>query len=115
DEEAQDPNIVKVVVDRNDVALYFSRARIPFSRDGVRALPCYRHLGLYAYRRDFLLTFADLPPSALEQTEQLEQLRALESGYRIRVPLTEWVSVSVDTPADLQKVRALIAAKSAVP
>lgn len=109
-DEAFDPNVTKVVVDQNDCALYFSRARIPFVRDPAQAPPTfYHHLGLYVYRRDFLLTFTRLQPGPLEQAERLEQLRALEHGYRIKVPLTEHPSIGVDTPEDLERVRRLFA------
>jgi 3-deoxy-manno-octulosonate cytidylyltransferase (CMP-KDO synthetase) len=108
--ELDDPNVVKVVVDRHDSALYFSRAPIPFSRDRPAAGGGpWRHVGLYAYRRSFLPRFAALPPSPLEQTERLEQLRALEHGVRIKVVETPHFSIGVDTPADLAKVDALLA------
>ncbi|MFN3650821.1 MAG: 3-deoxy-manno-octulosonate cytidylyltransferase [Armatimonadota bacterium] len=104
--DVQDPGVVKVVLDRRGFALYFSRLPIPYYRaasDG-RWL---KHLGLYAYRRDFLFTYAALPPTPLEAAERLEQLRALEHGHRIRVVLTDHDAVSVDTPQDLERVRAL--------
>ncbi len=105
----QDPNVVKVVMDRTGRALYFSRATIPFQRDAGAALAGYwQHIGLYAYRRDFLLKFASMPPSPLEETEKLEQLRALESGYDIRVVETQYQSIGVDTPQDLAPVRAIL-------
>jgi 3-deoxy-manno-octulosonate cytidylyltransferase (CMP-KDO synthetase) len=106
--ELADPNLVKVVVDRDDFALYFSRAPIPFPRE-VESHAAWRHVGLYAYRRSFLPTFAALAPSPLEQTERLEQLRALEHGVRIKVVETSHFSIGVDTPADLAKVDALLA------
>ena len=112
--EYLDPNVVKVVVDRADVALYFSRAPIPHARGAAPAdaVPpgAWRHIGLYGYRRAFLRLFSSLPPTALEQTERLEQLRALEHGYRIVVPETTHRSVGVDTPSDLAEVEALVAA-----
>lgn len=108
------PNVVKVVADRDGFALYFSRAAIPHPRDlDVAAalasgeLQAFRHIGLYVYRRDFLLRFPQLPPTPLEQMEKLEQLRAMEHGFRIRVATTTLVSHGVDTPEDLQRVRAL--------
>jgi 3-deoxy-manno-octulosonate cytidylyltransferase (CMP-KDO synthetase) len=123
--ELADPNVVKVVVDRHDFALYFSRAPIPFARDTPVVGPHFsaadvgpttvgpycgwRHVGLYGYRRSFLPTFAALPPSPLELTERLEQLRALEHGVRIKVLETPHFSIGVDTPADLAKVDALLA------
>ncbi|MBF0401497.1 MAG: 3-deoxy-manno-octulosonate cytidylyltransferase [Magnetococcales bacterium] len=107
----QDPNCVKVVCDRQGFALYFSRLPIPFERDaGSVVRPLLRHVGLYAYRGDFLQTFAVLAPTELEQRERLEQLRVLEHGYRIRVVVVEGggEAIGVDTPADLQRVRALL-------
>jgi len=103
--EATDPNVVKVAVDRNGDALYFSRAPIPFVRDGGVRTALFKHIGLYGYRRDFLIDFAALPPTPLELAESLEQLRALEHGYRIRTPETAFDSIGVDTPEDLERVR----------
>ena len=97
------PNVVKVVTDRDGNALYFSRASLPYSRGG--RVTAYKHSGLYAYRRQFLLTLAGLPPTPLEIAESLEQLRALEHGFRIRVVDTECDSIEVDTPEDLERVR----------
>lgn len=106
-EDYLSPHVVKVVVDGNDDALYFSRAPIPSHREGPPkgGHYAYKHLGLYAYRRDFLLRLAALPQTALEQAESLEQLRALEHGHRIRAVETEHDSISVDTPGDLERVR----------
>jgi 3-deoxy-manno-octulosonate cytidylyltransferase (CMP-KDO synthetase) len=108
--ELDNPNVVKVVTDADDCALYFSRSPIPCHRDGARegAALGYKHIGLYVYRRDFLLTFARLAPTPLEQAEQLEQLRALERGYRIKVAEVEAASIEVDTPADLDRARAAL-------
>lgn len=112
-EEAFDPNIVKVVLDRDGFALYFSRAPIPWDRDrwsgldvGARPLHdrFYKHIGLYVYRRAFLLNYAALGPTPLESIEKLEQLRALETGHRIKVVETSHRSIGVDTPHDLQKI-----------
>jgi 3-deoxy-manno-octulosonate cytidylyltransferase (CMP-KDO synthetase) len=108
----KDPAVVKVVLDRNSNALYFSRSPIPFGRDITPAelltrLPVYRHIGLYVYRREFLLHYTTLPQTPLEQTEKLEQLRILEHGYPIRVAVTTHHSIAVDTPADLERARAL--------
>jgi len=107
-----DPNVVKVVCDARGFALYFSRSPIPFRRDPAQAAadPTFQHVGLYAYRRAFLPVFTALPPTPLEQAESLEQLRALESGYRIRMVQTDRAPESVDTPDDLERVRALVAA-----
>ena len=110
-----DPNVVKVVVDRNEFALYFSRAPIPHlddtvgHRPGQTATP-HKHIGLYVYRRDFLLRLAGLEPTPLERTERLEQLRALEHGYRIKVLATTHDPIGVDTPEDLERVRHIMAA-----
>ena len=105
--ELDDPNVVKVVTDRAGNAIYFSRSLIPFPRDGAAAAH-FKHLGLYVYRRDFLLAYPRLPVGPLETAEKLEQLRALENGYPIRVVETEYESVGVDTPEDLERVRSLI-------
>jgi len=103
-----DPNRVKVVVDANGIALYFSRAAIPFRRQDTGLLPL-QHVGLYVYRRDFLLEFVKLPRSPAEEAEELEQLRALENGYRILAPEVEgWASVPVDVPEDVPIVEAAL-------
>ena len=110
DEEINDPNHVKTVFDRNGMALYFSRASIPYQRDPDNPPPptYYKHLGFYAYRKGFLLTFVSLPEGEWERFEKLEQLRALEYGYRIKVVLTEYDSVEVDTQEDLQRVEQMM-------
>jgi 3-deoxy-manno-octulosonate cytidylyltransferase (CMP-KDO synthetase) len=105
-----DENRVKVVVDRRGFALYFSRSRIPALRDTGRATRVWQHVGLYAYRRPFLLDYVSLAPGALEQSEELEQLRALEHGHRIRCAIVEgWRSAPVDVPEDLAEVEARLA------
>jgi 3-deoxy-manno-octulosonate cytidylyltransferase (CMP-KDO synthetase) len=104
--EVNDPNVVKVVTDRAGDAIYFSRCPIPFVRDGGGGAH-FKHIGLYVYRRDFLLQYSQLPVGPLEQAEKLEQLRALENGFRIRVVETEYESVGVDTPEDLDRVSRL--------
>jgi 3-deoxy-manno-octulosonate cytidylyltransferase (CMP-KDO synthetase) len=106
------PNVVKVVNDRRGQALYFSRAPIPHMRDlRLRPVPpTYKHIGLYGYRRTFLLTLAGLPQTPLELSESLEQLRALEHGYRIHTVETQHDSIGVDTPEDLNRVRRLLLA-----
>ena len=105
--ETNNPAAVKVVTTLDGHALYFSRSLIPYPRNPGPHGRCFKHIGVYAYRRDFLLRFAALPPSPLEVTESLEQLRALENGYRIRVIETPFRSIGVDTPADLEEVRNL--------
>lgn len=107
-EEIASPNIVKVVTGREDQALYFSRSPIPYYRDGRGAY--FKHIGLYVYRREFLLQYPDLPVGPLEQAEKLEQLRALENGFAIRVAETEYESLGVDTPEDLARVSHLLEA-----
>ncbi len=107
-EEVTNPNVVKVVTDRSGNAIYFSRCPIPYVRDGSAAH--YKHIGLYIYRKDFLLQYSDLPVGPLEQAERLEQLRALENGYPIRVVETDYDSLGVDTPEDLERVSALFEA-----
>ncbi|TGL60649.1 3-deoxy-manno-octulosonate cytidylyltransferase [Leptospira sarikeiensis] len=100
--EISDPNRVKVVLDKNGKALYFSRSPLP--SQFKKTVPAYRHLGIYGYDRDFLLGYPDLPPSALEESESLEQLRAMEAGYSIGVYITSQAALSVDTPDDLDLV-----------
>jgi 3-deoxy-manno-octulosonate cytidylyltransferase (CMP-KDO synthetase) len=112
--EWHNPNVVKVVTDRNGYALYFSRSPIPFLRDrgagggGQDKILGYRHIGLYVYRKDFLLTFTRLPATPLETAEKLEQLRALEWGYKITVSETERPTVEVDTPEDLRRAEEMM-------
>ena len=103
-DELNDPNVVKVVSDKDGFALYFSCSLIPCNLSSA-AQKIYKHIGMYAYTKDFLFTFANLTPSLLEQAENLEQLRALEHGYKIKVIDAACDSISVDTPRDLEKVR----------
>jgi 3-deoxy-manno-octulosonate cytidylyltransferase (CMP-KDO synthetase) len=107
--EITDSNVVKLVTDRAGDALYFSRSPIPYLRGATADFPTvyFKHIGLYAYRREFLLSYSDLPVGPLEQAERLEQLRALENGFKIRVIETEYESLGVDTPADWERVSAL--------
>jgi 3-deoxy-manno-octulosonate cytidylyltransferase (CMP-KDO synthetase) len=109
EEALHDPNVVKVVFDQRGNALYFSRSLIPYPRKGGNFI-AYEHLGLYAYRKDFLLTYITLPQSRLEINESLEQLRVLEAGYRLKVPVSahHYHGVSVDTLEDLEKVRQIV-------
>ena len=107
EEDFLNPNIVKVVVDGAGKALYFSRSPIPFTRHGRRT-KAHRHIGLYAYRRELLLEIAARPVGDLEMTEQLEQLRVLEMGRRIAVVDAVGDSIGVDTPEDLERVRAIL-------
>lgn len=108
--ELLNPSIVKVVVDKNSYALYFSRSIIPFVRDTTEPSQWlskrtfYKHIGLYVFRKDFLLGFAKMPESGLEQSEKLEQLRILENGFKIKIGFTERDSIPIDTHADAERV-----------
>ena len=113
-EEITHPNAVKTVFDHDHFALYFSRATIPFVRNSGKKADYFKHHGIYAYRRDFLRTFAALPEGVLERLEALEQLRALEHGYRIKVVVTPHDSVEVDTPQELERVRRLLTGEEAI-
>jgi 3-deoxy-manno-octulosonate cytidylyltransferase (CMP-KDO synthetase) len=108
-DEIDNPNVVKVATDHYGNALYFSRLPIPYVREAAerRAAAHFKHIGLYIYKREFLLGYSSLDPGPLEQLERLEQLRALENGYKIRVVETEYDSLGVDTPEDLEKVSEL--------
>jgi 3-deoxy-manno-octulosonate cytidylyltransferase (CMP-KDO synthetase) len=105
--EITDPNVVKVVTDGEGDAIYFSRCPIPFQREKSVNTPYFKHIGLYVYQRDFLLAYSTLPVGPLETAERLEQLRALENGFRIRVVETEYESLGVDTTEDLERVSKL--------
>jgi 3-deoxy-manno-octulosonate cytidylyltransferase (CMP-KDO synthetase) len=115
-EKIRDPNVVKVVCDRRNYALYFSRSPIPFIRDwSDRAanLQCYwQHIGIYVFRREFLIRFSQMPQSPLERIEKLEQLRVIEAGIPIVVVTTNYESIGVDTPDDLRRVAELMKAPS---
>ncbi|MBI5787800.1 MAG: 3-deoxy-manno-octulosonate cytidylyltransferase [Candidatus Schekmanbacteria bacterium] len=107
------PHVVKVVTDNQGYALYFSRSPIPYQRERWKdqiapAGNHYKHIGLYAYRRDFLLQFCRMQPTLLEQAEELEQLRVLENGYKIKVIETRYKSLGVDTPEDIIKVEYIL-------
>jgi 3-deoxy-manno-octulosonate cytidylyltransferase (CMP-KDO synthetase) len=105
--EVNDPNVVKVIVDRNNFAIYFSRSAIPYHAENseVKSVVYYKHIGLYGYTKDFLFTYKNLPVSDLEKIERLEQLRVLQEGFRIKVLETRYDTVGVDTAEDLEKVR----------
>jgi len=104
--DIEDPHVVKVVVDKNNFALYFSRAPIPHKAHNceVKSPAYYKHIGLYGYTKDFLFTYKNLPVSQLEMIEQLEQLRVLEAGFRIKVIETKYDTIGVDKPQDIDKV-----------
>ena len=102
-----DPNVVKVVIDKNNFALYFSRSPIPFHAKGseINSPVYFKHIGLYGYTKDFLFTYKNLPVSNLEKIERLEQLRVLEEGFGIKVIETKYDTIGVDTPEDLERVK----------
>jgi 3-deoxy-manno-octulosonate cytidylyltransferase (CMP-KDO synthetase) len=104
--ELHDPDVVKVVTDRQGYALYFSRSMIPYPRDAEYG-DAYKHIGVYVYRKDFLLQFSKMEQTPLERCESLEQLRALENGIRIKVIETGYDSISVDRPGDLEEIKKL--------
>jgi 3-deoxy-manno-octulosonate cytidylyltransferase (CMP-KDO synthetase) len=106
EEEANDSHIVKVVTDVEENGIYFSRSRIPFHRDGGDEY--FQHIGIYGYKKEFLEIFTKLPHGKLEEMEKLEQLRAIENGFKIRVVETEYKSIGVDTESDLEKVKRII-------
>jgi len=105
--DAADPNVVKVVTGADGNALYFSRAAIPYARDADTKTPYFKHIGLYVYRREFLLAYPDLPVGPLERAERLEQLRALENGFKIQVVETDCDSLGIDTPEDWERISAI--------
>jgi 3-deoxy-manno-octulosonate cytidylyltransferase (CMP-KDO synthetase) len=115
-----DPNVVKVVLDAEGFALYFSRAPVPYQRDTWKDLgslrgsrfEAHKHIGIYGYRRDALMRLTGLPQSALERAERLEQLRALENGFRIKVGITPFDTIGVDTPKDLERVEKCLSSSS---
>jgi 3-deoxy-manno-octulosonate cytidylyltransferase (CMP-KDO synthetase) len=112
-ESIGDPNVVKVVVDKNNFALYFSRASLPYhaKNSEIKSPVYYKHIGLYGYTKDFLFTYKNLPVSSLEKIECLEQLRVLEEGFRIKVIQTKYETIGVDTPRDLEKVEEYLRTK----
>ncbi len=107
-EEIENPNNVKVITDLNDFALYFSRSVIPFQRDISAETVYYKHIGVYAFRKEALLEFTKLPMKPLEIAEKLEQLRYLEYGKKIKMIETDFVGIGIDTPEDLEKARKLL-------
>lgn len=107
-EYLSNPNFAKVVVDKDSNALYFSRALIPFDRQSGLPITYYKHIGIYAYRKETLLHFTQWPIGKLEQIEKLEQLRYLENGVKIRMVTTEYSGIGIDTPAELEKARELL-------
>jgi 3-deoxy-manno-octulosonate cytidylyltransferase (CMP-KDO synthetase) len=114
--ELRNPNLPKVLLDRSGRCLYFSRAAVPFGRgmtpeELIATFPVYGHVGLYVFRREFLLAFAAMTQTPLEMAEQLEQLRILEHGHALHAVVTEHVSIAVDIPGDLERVRASFAAE----
>jgi 3-deoxy-manno-octulosonate cytidylyltransferase (CMP-KDO synthetase) len=106
-DEINNPNVVKVVVDKNGFALYFSRLAVPYNRDKAKNIVYYKHIGLYVYRKKYLLEFINQKPSKLEMAEKLEQLRILENGTKIKVVITNIDSFTVDSKQDLKKIKNL--------
>ncbi|MCS7244751.1 MAG: 3-deoxy-manno-octulosonate cytidylyltransferase [candidate division WOR-3 bacterium] len=106
EKEVNNPNIVKVVFDKNFFAIYFSRSAIPYNRSGNAVY--YKHIGIYGYKRDSLFSFVNLSASKLEETEGLEQLRAIENGLKIRCILVNYDGISIDTIQDLEKARVIL-------
>jgi 3-deoxy-manno-octulosonate cytidylyltransferase (CMP-KDO synthetase) len=110
-QDLKSPSVVKVVFDYNNFAMYFSRSPIPYVRDArtnfdrIQRAEIYKHIGLYVYRRESLLKFTELKPTDLEQAEKLEQLRMLENGFKVKVVVTEFESLSIDTQEDLERAR----------
>jgi len=104
-EEAANPNNVKVVTDRSNNALYFSRSMIPYQRDEKTATGYFLHIGVYAYKKDVLMSFTTWPQSSLEKIEKLEQLRYLENGIKIKMAETDYENIAIDTPEDLEKAK----------
>lgn len=110
EEEINNPNLVKCVVDNNGYALYFSRSKIPYERN-KNVATFYGHLGIYGYKRDALMKMTSLPQTPLEKTESLEQLRAIESGMKIKTSVVDFVPVGIDTAEDLEKFKQIVAQK----
>ena len=110
EEEINNPNLVKCVIDNNDFAMYFSRSKIPYERNtGIATF--YGHLGIYGYKREALLKMTSLPQTPLEKTESLEQLRALENGMKIKTTIVDFVPVGIDTRDDLEKFKQIVSSK----
>ena len=103
-ETIENPNVVKVITDKNQMALYFSRSPIPYPREMCEE-NYFKHVGIYGYKREFVIKYAKMDSTPLEQSESLEQLRVLENGYKIKVVETSYKVIGVDTPEDLEKVR----------
>lgn len=110
-EEAENPNLVKCVVDNLGFAMYFSRSKIPFERN-VGKSDFYGHLGIYGYKRDALIRMTELPQSSCEMSESLEQLRALQNGMKIKTSVVDFIPVGIDTIEDLEKFKSIISVKS---
>jgi 3-deoxy-manno-octulosonate cytidylyltransferase (CMP-KDO synthetase) len=104
EEDVNNSNIVKTVFDKGGYALYFSRHAIPYNRDKIKNVKYFKHMGIYGYKRNFLISFAKSKPSMLEKAENLEQLRALENGKKIKIIISDADSIGVDSPEDILKV-----------
>lgn len=112
EEDVNNPNVVKVVCDKNNNALYFSRSPIPYKRNLQSALPIYKHVGVYGFRKNTLLEFTTWPIGVLEHTEMLEQLRYLENGIQVKMVETSFISIGIDTPEDLEKAKLFYASNN---
>jgi 3-deoxy-manno-octulosonate cytidylyltransferase (CMP-KDO synthetase) len=112
EEDVNNPNVVKVVCDKNNNALYFSRSPIPYKRNLQSSLPVYKHVGVYGFRKNTLLDFTTWPIGVLEHTEMLEQLRYLENGVQIKMVETSSISIGIDTPEDLEKAKLFYASSN---
>jgi 3-deoxy-manno-octulosonate cytidylyltransferase (CMP-KDO synthetase) len=110
-DDLKNPNVVKVVTDKNGFALYFSRSPIPFPRFHD-SIVFYKHIGLYGFTKEFLFTFTNLPVSVLENVEGLEQLRVLENGYKIKVAETQFDTIGIDTPEDLERAKEVLISRN---
>jgi 3-deoxy-manno-octulosonate cytidylyltransferase (CMP-KDO synthetase) len=109
-EEAENPNNVKVVTDKDGYALYFSRSIIPFQRDNEMPVEHFLHVGVYAYKKEVLMNFTKWQQTILEKTERLEQLRYLENGIKIKMAETDYINVAIDTPEDLERAKKILEA-----
>jgi len=104
-DEVANPNVVKVICDNNNYAIYFSRSQIPFIRDNDFQVDFFKHIGIYGFKKDFLIKYSKLPQTNLELSEKLEQLRAIENGYKIKMVKTDYNSFGIDTLEDFKKFK----------
>ena len=107
-DEVTNPNVVKVICDNNNYAIYFSRSQIPFIRDNDFQVDFFKHIGIYGFKKDFLIKYSKLPQTNLELSEKLEQLRAIENGYKIKMVKTDYNSFGIDTLEDFENFKKFI-------